>query len=64
MIEVLVIHPGGRDSAEAEDPEGALLAARTLWDESITDTATAATGKRTIMFLVGGKLVRLLEARP
>lgn len=64
VIEIIVTHPGGRDTAEAEDPESAVVAARTLWDESLMSTSTAQSGKRAIMFLVGGKLVRLLEVRP
>jgi hypothetical protein len=51
--------------AEAETPEGALLAARTLWDEAIwySIPAGVTTGYPVVSFFVDGELVRLCTNR-
>lgn len=50
-----------QDHAAAEDPEAALLAARTLWDEAFNGIMGQ---KRQIVFKVDGKVVRVCEERP
>lgn len=62
MIEVLLFSDGERVAeAEADTCEGAVLAARCLWDEA----TTGLQGQhREALFLVDGKLVRKETTRP
>lgn len=64
MIDVILFDGTGSrviDEAEADGPENALFAARTLYDEGGSPGAGA---KRKVGFYVEGKLVRLVEGRP
>jgi hypothetical protein len=65
MIEVIIKHSGEMvASAEAETPEAALLAARTMWDEHMDYAGTY--GIRHAMatyFFVDGKLSVMIEKR-
>lgn len=62
MIEVRSYRSDRRvDTAYAEDPEAAIVAARTLWDEAFTGIQGT---KRRVDFYVNGKLIRMLEHRP
>lgn len=49
------------DTVTAETPEGALTAARTLWDEARSGIQGQ---RRAIAFLVDGVVVRRVEKRP
>ncbi len=67
MIEVTLTHPSGlRDVAEADDPESALFAARTLFDEAREANPYQGFQRGlTVAFLVDGKAVRSYTgARP
>jgi hypothetical protein len=62
MIEVTTYLDGALvDTAEADEPEAALVAARVLWDE--LDGRRYAFGRR-VEFHVDGALIRRLERRP
>jgi len=50
------------DTAEADEPEAALVAARVLWDEMLVGRRFAFPPH--VEFRVDGRLVRRLEARP
>jgi len=58
MIEVVI---SNGDRAEAPDPEGALLAARTLLNEAVD--AGCARVKLSVGFYVDGKLIRQMKGR-
>lgn len=66
MIEVLLLRKGVvYESAEAESPEGARLAARTIWDETV-DHINCYGGQRDLelYFMVDGVLSFSMAARP
>ena len=64
MIEVLLLNQGKvMDSAEAEDPAGAVLAARTLWDELRDHLSGLSHAHMEAWFLVDGKLIRKIDRR-
>lgn len=64
MIEVLVIRAGLTDRAEADTPENALCAARTLFDEAWQRCAVqGATRSITTVFVVDGTHCRTVEGR-
>lgn len=63
MIEVIVISRSSVVArAEADSPEAALLAGRTLHDEAVPHVMGARA--LTVGFYVEGKLVRSVEGRP
>ena len=49
------------DQADADDPRGAVTAARALWDEAFNGLQGQ---RRALTFTVDGALVRRLEVRP
>ncbi len=61
MIEVVTFHPNGSrlDTAEADSPEAAVIAARTMYDDVYPLILC-----RTIRFYVDGKMIREIEGRP
>jgi hypothetical protein len=62
MIEVVCYSNDERvATAEAEDAEAAIVAARTLWKEASTQTQGQ---RRAIAFVVDGEVVRRMERRP
>lgn len=68
VIEVtLIYHNGRRDTAEADTPENAVFAGRTLWDEAAaTSPERFAPCERdfTLIFAVDGKTVCIFKTRP
>lgn len=65
MIEVRLNSPLGQDVAEADDPDAALLTARTLWDEAWgTNPIQGMSAAMSVSFLVDGALVRMCTTRP
>lgn len=48
--------------AYADDAEGALVAARTLWDE-VVPAVQGAARRASVRFRVDGQVVRLVEGR-
>ena len=63
MIEVTVTHSSGlRDAAEADTPEDALFAARTLYDEMREANPIQGFHRGIVtLFSVDGKAVRVYE---
>lgn len=62
MITVTLHTPAGRDEAEADTPEAAIFAARTLWDEAVTTKPVQGfTRACSVVFTVDDKIVRRLE---
>jgi hypothetical protein len=63
MIEVTTYVDGALvDTAEADGPEAALVAARVLWDEMLDGRLFSFPPR--VEFRVDGALVRRLERRP
>ena len=65
MIEILFYRSDRlMAQAEADDPEAALLAARTLWDDDRAAWAVQGAEKaRRVVFMVDGQMVRMVEGR-
>jgi hypothetical protein len=64
MIEVLILQGAEVLSrAEAETPEFAVDAARTLWDDNVTGLQ-GQQKKMSVCFLVNDQLVKSIERRP
>lgn len=64
MIEITLIDPaeGTRDVAEAETPEDAVFAGRTLWDEWCAEHPYQGWSRRLILvFAHNGKTIRMYE---
>jgi hypothetical protein len=65
MIEVEMLKNERRvNSIEAETPEGALLGARTIYDETMAETQQAQGDKYAFLFCVNGEVIRRVEGRP
>ena len=63
MIEIILLKKGDVIArAEAETPEDALFAARTLWDEEMNGLQLD-TRNMAIYFMVDAQLVRAFEGR-
>lgn len=54
---------GTTNTAEATSPAGAILAARTLWDEGAGPWGSKSCPRR-LVFRVDGEIVRAMETRP
>ena len=65
MVVVITVECWDGCTAEAETPEAALLAARTLWDEAIwySIPAGVTTGYPVVTFIVDGEVVRQSSSR-
>lgn len=64
MIEVITFMCERIDTAEAPDPESALVAGRTLYDDAIQNIRGASKKTVTVGFYVDGKLSKMVEGRP
>lgn len=64
-LEIVTLNRHGEriDSADADTPEAAIIAGRTLWDDAMD--ANLRQGYRvSVGFYVAGSLVRIVDGRP
>lgn len=67
MIEVILQESDGSVVAhlDSDCPEGAILGARTVFDEAVEAQGVYAYGRSlSVLFLVDGNLIRTVKGRP